>query len=213
MKMKNLLTRHQLLGYFFPGFLFLMLIFCSYKDWQLSKMVLYFDGISNYGFLTLIIGIIIILSGFIGLVFDALRNGGLEDFFDEPPKILISLGKNRGILFFLKWAKKLFIKINWDYIKDIKPKDKERLYDRYYTYYVFDINACIGILLIPFFIFIFKYGLLFDEKLHFTYSDRWSTFILLLIVFLILLRDAASLRKEISEITTPKNSEDGKSAT
>ena len=189
--MKNPFTLHQILGYFMPGFMFIFILFCWCNDWQWDKINAFNLSSINGANATILSVVAIIISIFIGLIFDSIRNGYIEDYFD----LEINNKLLKKILY-----KKFFNKIEWEYFQDMEASEKEKVYGRYYSYYVFDMNTIIGFFIIFISIIIIK---IFNCT-HFTCNDI-APFIILIIIFIMLLRDSASLRKEISDITNNKN--------
>lgn len=206
--MKNPFTLHQVMGYFIPGLIFILLLFFSLNNWDWIVIKDFLKSLGSTSSanndtissgITLIFFIIItVFSLFIGLIFDALRNGSFEDFFDDPPKFLKKLINmkikkknfiNKIFKCLFHWGKNFFYIINWNYFKTANADEKEILYGRYYTYYVFDMNMNIGLFII------------IILSVFYNKFEQWGFLILLFSIFIFLLKDAASLRKEISELT------------
>lgn len=202
--MKNILTPHQIIGYFFPGFIFQLLFLCSYFDWRFSEILSFLKLFDSPAVATLITGIAIIVSAFIGFIIDAVRNGFIEDIFDgmgesnknKPINEKSKDNVNKNFLHrFLKFDDFCY-KINWDYFSIMKDDEKEIIYGRYYSYYVFDMNASIGILINIVLIILFEFKWIFTSDHEFTIYGLIAI-IILSIITLIFLKDSASLRHEI----------------
>jgi len=169
--MKNNLPFHQFIAHFLPGFLFYLILFFSFIDWKFYNII----NIScNYsiGIFTIIFGVFIILCIITGLIFDAIRN-----IFED---------------YLLNKIQPFFAKINWEHIYSLS-EEKEKRFNKYYQYYIFDINSMIAILLS----FLLSFFFIQDYNIFFI--------IVAIIVFFILLIDAKSLRKEISENSNKTN--------
>lgn len=126
---KSQLTQHQILSFFPPGFIFIAcyLFIYFYPANNIDFLSHFFEEIKIIGPLG---GIgIIVFSFIIGLIFDAIRNGILENALPS--------------------------KINWEYFHhDTTTKKLDGFYRRYYSYYVFDLNVSISLFICTIMLFL-----------------------------------------------------------
>jgi len=165
------LSSHQLFAFFFPGLVFVFpSIYCFYfVHVEPGTIDSFFKHYKDNE--VLISFIVIVLALLSGLIIDSVRNGIIE----------VSLDK------IIKNKKK---KINWDFFFEGKEEGVKPFYERYYNFYVFDLNASIAIILSWIVLFA---TLPFCDFKWLSYSES--------IAAAILVFEATSLRKEIIKIT------------
>jgi hypothetical protein len=177
--MKNPLNFHQLIGYFLPGFIFLFCVLCIYYNWRWDDIFDLRNDINSTATATLLSATAIILATFIGLIFDAFRNGIIEDWIDKKPNN----------------------KITWKYFQTATEEKLDSLYKRYYSYYVFDRNSVTALICTIIYSAIHE-CILFRQTCHCDLD--WNKIVvngLIIFAIGILCKDAKSLRKEIVDFT------------
>lgn len=185
-------TNTQIIGFFVPGFIFIAMIFLGYYNWSIDNCI---DFLNNTN--SILLGfIVIVFSMFLGMLFDAIRNGFLEGFFDKrflnsymneynernekDSRIGEKYNCNKG-------------KLNWDFFNDADKEKITTLYSNYYVYYVFDINASSALILST------------GSSLIFFGGYSWIRLLFIIVIISILYCDAYSLRKEVYFHTNNKN--------
>jgi hypothetical protein len=183
--MNYAMTRHQFFSYLIPGFIFITLVFCVFNDWQIPSSHTFAD--IGSGLSAVFVLVWIIFSLFTGLVFDAIRNGFIEDHIENMK--------------FLKKSK-LSIHIDWDFLtKWGKEKEVKHFYDHYYTYYVFDFNNALTLILI---ILLIIYRLISCYHSEYIRTHIWALVIIIAVIIFFII-DAGSLRSEMHDMIEEKN--------
>lgn len=163
------LTNYQLLAYFAPGFIVVFCFFICNEpicDWDSLKLA----------FTDLSIGLLIgaLISAFIvGLILDGLRNSAVECLLD------------------LKDRKKApGNKVKWSFFYEGRKEDVALLYARYFTYYCFDFNVILALIVSVTILDIYS-----------QLPEKWLLTIFFIVPALWLLWDGISLRKDIAAAT------------
>ena len=187
------LTRHQIICYFLVGFIFVLLIVFSYYKWSFDLLI---GIINNKEKNYLVIGVILLpVSFLIGLIMDAIRNGILEDYIIEPHLLDYKEKEN----------KKGKYSINWEffYPNDTDEDNVKAFYDRYYTYYVFDMNMIIALIIVfGYSTFNIFYNCLCEYSCQYIFSS-----IVIGIITYIFWKDGIDLRVEMAKITNKLNND------
>jgi len=110
------ITRHQLVAFFLPGFIFILFAFIACQ--QINSLTVFMDYTNDVSLFIAVVALI--LSFAIGILFDGIRDGFLESIWDN------------------------FKPINWKYFNNPNKDEIEGLYLRFYTYYTFDLNLSIS---------------------------------------------------------------------
>jgi len=184
-------TNTQIIGFFIPGFAFLMILFFGYTNWDLAICL---NFLSKYNSITT--GFIILVSSiFLGLVIDAIRNGIIETVLDEIlKKYYFNILQDESKKDPNKYRKNEGM-IYWDFFNEA-PKNKiTKLYSKYYIYYIFDVNS-ITALFLSYSISVVCFG---------SFSFIQAFFITG--ILLVLLFDSWSLRKDVYFHTNVKLNE------
>lgn len=124
------LTNFQLIAYFVPGFVSVVGCFVAFE--HISSFCCLIECLKGLNVAFLVLSLI--ASFIIGLIFDAVRNGILDNFID----CMIS----RRWLRFLRLQR---IKIDWSYFYKGEKEEVGTFYARYFTYYCFDLNLLISL--------------------------------------------------------------------
>ena len=195
------LTNFQIIGYLIPGFAFLVLVYFSYygfKIYETLEVVLY-DSKNEFHFYY---GLAVLILAFcIGLILDSIRNGIVEEYLDDRKFVQKynrkDISRKYNILSSNVEADDGII--DWDYFFSSKEENCARLYGKFYTYYVFDVNL---MLVLIFIVIIFSVFRFIPSLFGTNFSDNYCTpvFFMLFTAFVLFL-DARVLRKYIYIIT------------
>lgn len=112
------ITRHQVVSYFLPGFIFVLLSLIASEN--IKGLQGFIDTTKNITIFSAIT--VIVISFAIGIIFDGIRDGIVESLWDY------------------------FKPINWKYFDKASKGEIERLYLNFYTYYTFDINLLLSLI-------------------------------------------------------------------
>jgi hypothetical protein len=117
------LNSHQLFAFFFPGLVFVFpSIYCFYFTYVEPHSIDAF--FKHYKDNEVLISFTIIVFALLsGLIIDSFRNGILEELFDKIKPI------------------------KWDFFFEKEDPKVKILYERYYNFYVFNINTITAIIL------------------------------------------------------------------
>jgi len=160
------ISSHQLFAFFLPGLVLAFpSVYCFYFTFvEHGTIDAFFKHYKDNE--VLISFIMIVLASLFGLILDSFRNGVLEKAFDKRKAI------------------------KWDFFFEKEDLKVKLLYDRYYNFYVFNINTILAIML---------------SSIILIYNFHLSSVVYVLIVefitALILGWEAYTLRKEIIKIT------------
>ena len=175
--MNSLLTRHQLVGHWAPGALFVGAILPLFFDMSWSQTM---DKLAQHPSVSL--SAFAIAAFVLGEIFDSTRDLG-ESLLDKVYK------KGNGN--FLKKLKKLIKEVYRDFFAEAKGEQLDALEEYYFVYYVFNINSFIALVI---------------TTLAFLISGQLHALPPVTIYFggffgLVLLFDGLSLRNEIADHT------------
>lgn len=128
---------------------------------------------------------IIVVALIFGLILDAIRNGIIEGILDEiEGKKYLKRIKAKPV----KGVENNEGKINWDFFFNSNKKSIATLCNKYYNYYLFDINSISSMVLsLPFVIF-------FMILYNYCYV---VPIVVLILIAMVLAKDALDLRWEI----------------
>lgn len=167
------LTNHQWISFFLPGQLFVFSFFITYRQVNSIDTLLYSLKSLNIAFLI----VSIIFSFIMGLIIDAIRNVFIE-----------------GVIFRIIEENKLKEnRFNWDFFYLGEREEVGVFYARYYTYYCFDFNFILSLILS---LITFYFSFL---------NCKFSLTIIVLVSAFFLWRDAVILRRDMIKATNAKS--------
>jgi heme/copper-type cytochrome/quinol oxidase subunit 4 len=168
------LTNYQFIAYFLPGLPFITGVFITLEQVQAFPALLGCMKDLSIGFLILSL----ILSFIVGLIFDAVRNGVIDNLLD--------------------WMLSKEFEVNWKFFYTGKSKKVGFFYARYFSYYCFDFNMVVSLTATAV-LMAWKSSLLFECRMWVIIGSVLCNVILCI--------DAISLRKEMHQVTHQENEE------
>ena len=165
------LTNYQFIAYFLPGFVFEFAFFLSFEE---------ISGFHSLTFALKDVGIpffvlFLLLAFAVGLIIDAIRNSSIDNWLDQRIK-KGRLSEN--------------YEVNWAFFHEGDGKTVGYFYARYFTYYCFDWNMALAML-------ISTIALLVAHALPYL----WIISVLSGVAIFFLGRDAMFLRDDMREAT------------
>lgn len=155
---------HPLIAHWVPGFVVTLIILLSIYEWDYSSLA---NGVVPTGTSgTFNILALAVIAFVVGQVLDAMRDL-LENIWD------------------IKW------KINWQFFFEGDKEKLEKLHENYFTYYVFNCNLSLGIIII---IFLKSFSVV-------KFPSDWFLFFPLYGIPVVFILNAISLRCEIRKLS------------
>lgn len=156
---------HILISHLLPGSFFLILFSLDYNSWKMENITNCLEDLDATKMIGLGV-ILIIISFLLGEIFDSFRDGIGEWLLDKIDEV------------------------TWDYFYTAPKEELQKLESSYFTWYVFNFNTAVSLLVGGVITLIFFHG-----KVDFRIGVAWF------LAIFILAFDAWQLRKEVAKHT------------